>query len=95
MLLIKNALLPNFSDLSTKTTDLLIENGRFSAIAPNLQANCETIDTRGKLLLPGMADIHTHMVQSLTKGPLDDLNITQWLTKMLKVQWSLSEEEWY
>lgn len=95
MLLIKNALLPDFSDLSTAPTDLLIDNGRFSAIAPNLQANCETIDAKGMLLLPGMADLHTHMVQSLTKGPLDDLNITQWLTRMLKVQWSLNEEEWY
>ncbi|MBQ3216898.1 MAG: amidohydrolase family protein [Oscillospiraceae bacterium] len=95
MLLIKNALLPDFGTLSTSPTDLLIENGRFSAIAPELTADCQTVDAKGMLLLPGMADIHTHMVQSLTKGPLDDLNITQWLGKMLAVQWSLSEEEWY
>ncbi len=95
MLLIKNALLPNFEDLTAVPGDVLIEKGRFSAIGPNLQANCKTVDAGGKLLLPGMADIHTHMVQSLTKGPLDDLNITQWLIKMLKVQWSLGEEEWY
>lgn len=95
MLLIKNALLPDFEALTTSPTDVLIENGRFSAIAPNLQADCETVDAQGMLLLPGMADIHTHMVQSLTKGPLDDLNITQWLGKMLAVQWSLNEEEWY
>ena len=95
MLLIKNALLPDFTDLSTRTSDLLIENGRFVSIAPELNADCQTVDAKGMLLLPGMADIHTHMVQSLTKGPLDDLNITQWLGKMLKVQWSLNEEEWY
>ena len=95
MLLIKNALLPDFDTLTTEPTDLLIENGRFSAIAPQLTAQCETLDVHGMLLLPGMADIHTHMVQSLTKGPLDDLNITQWLQKMLAVQWSLSAEEWY
>ena len=75
MLLIKNALLPDFDNLTTSATDLLIEDGRFTAIAPNLQANCETVDAKGMLLLPGMADIHTHMVQSLTKGPLDDLNL--------------------
>lgn len=95
MLLIKNALLPNFETLTTTPSDLLIENGRFSAIAPQLEAQCETLDAHGMLLLPGMADIHTHMVQSLTKGPLDDLNITQWLQKMLSAQWSLTEEEWY
>lgn len=95
MLLIKNALLPDFRELSVRPSDLLIEEGRFSAIAPHLEADCETLDAKGMLLLPGMADIHTHMVQSLTKGPLDDLNITQWLGKMLKAQWSLNEEEWY
>ncbi len=95
MLLIKNALLPNFDTLTTTPSDLLIENGRFSAIAPQLTAQCETLDAQGMLLLPGMADIHTHMVQSLTKGPLDDLNITQWLQKMLAAQWSLTAEDWY
>ena len=38
MLLIKNALLPNFDTLTTTLSDLLIENGRFSAIAPQLTA---------------------------------------------------------
>ena len=95
MLLIKKALLPDFDTLTTAPADLLIENGRFSAIAPRLEAQCKTLDAHGMLVLPGMADIHTHMVQSLTKGPLDDLNITHWLQKMLAVQWSLSAEEWY
>lgn len=94
-LLIKNALVPNFEELTTNKQDILIENGRFSKIVPFLCADCKTIDAKEKLILPGMADIHTHMVQSLTKGPLDDLNITHWLTKMLSAQWSLSAEEWY
>ena len=94
-LLLKNVLLPNFEDLTTKRADILIENDRFSRIEPNIVAECRTIDAQEKLILPAMADIHTHMVQSLTKGPLDDLNITQWLNKMLAAQWSLSEEEWY
>ena len=95
MLLIKNVLLPDFDTLTTAPADLLIENGRFSAVAPQLSAQCETLDAHGMLALPGMADIHTHMVQSLTKGPLDDMNITQWLQKMLAAQWSLTAEEWY
>ena len=95
MLLIKNVLLPDFDALTTAPADLLIENGRFAAIAPQLSAQCETLDAHGMLALPGMADIHTHMVQSLTKGPLDDMNITQWLQKMLAAQWSLTADEWY
>ena len=95
MLLIKNALLPDFAALTTEPADVLVDNGRFAEIAPSVTADCETIDAHGMLMLPGMADLHTHMVQSLTKGPLDDLNITQWLNKMLAAQWSLSAEEWY
>lgn len=95
MLLIKNALLPDFDTLTAAPADALIENGVFAQLAPGLSFDCETLDAQGMLLLPGMADIHTHMVQSLTKGPLDGLNITQWLQKMLAAQWSFGEEEWY
>lgn len=95
MFLIKNILLPDFTSLTTKKSDILIENGHFSEISEKIDRPCQTVDGKGMLLLPGMADIHTHMVQSLTKGPLDDLNITDWLGKMLKAQWSLSSEEWY
>ncbi len=95
MLLIKNVLLPNFETLETEKNDILIDDGKFIEIAPNIEKNCETLDAKGKLILPGMADIHTHMVHSLFKGPLDDLNITNWLTKMLTAQWALDEEGWY
>ena len=92
---LKNVLLPNFETLTTQAGDVYIENGVFREIGPQIDRPCRIVEGEGMLLLPGMADIHTHMVQSLTKGPLDDLNITDWLGKMLSVQWSLSEEEWY
>lgn len=95
MLLIKDIRLPNFDTLQTTPCDVLIDKGRFVRIAPNITADAQTVDGRGRLMLPAMTDTHTHMVQSLTKGPLDDLNITNWLKKMLAVQWSLSDEEWY
>lgn len=95
MLLIKNILLPDFQTLTTKPSDVLIDGGRFVRFGENLTADAKIVDGGGKLMLPAMCDIHTHMVQSLTKGPLDDLNITEWLKKMLYVQWSLTEEEWY
>lgn len=95
MLLIKHALLPDFDTLTTTPCDVLIDNGQFVTFAPDISCACETIDAHGMLLLPGMADIHTHMVQSLFKGPLDDMNITQWLSKMLRAQWALDAEGWY
>ncbi len=95
MLLIKNVLLPDFDTLETKKGDVLIDGGKFIEIGENIEKNCETKDGKGMLILPGMSDVHTHMVQSLFKGPLDDLNITNWLTKMLTAQWALDEEGWY
>ena len=95
MLLIKNALIPDFDTLQTMPRDVLIEGDRFVKIAPDISADAEILDAEGMLMLPAIVDTHTHMVQSLTKGPLDDLNITEWLKKMLAVQWSLSDEEWY
>lgn len=92
---LKNVLLPDFDALTTSPVDVYVENGKFAQIAPQIDRPCKVVDGEGMLILPGMADIHTHMVQSLTKGPLDDLNITDWLGKMLKAQWSLSAEEWY
>ena len=80
MLLIRGAMLPDFETGTTTQADVLIRDGRFAAIAPHLEADCPIVEASGLLLLPGMADLHTHMVQSLTQGPLDDLNITQWLT---------------
>ena len=95
MLLICGAMLPDFETGTTTQADVLIRDGRFAAIAPHLEADCPIVEASGLLMLPGMADLHTHMVQSLTQGPLDDLNITQWLTRMLWAQWSLTEDEWY
>ncbi len=95
MLLIKHALLPDFDTLTTSVGDILIDEGRFIEFAPKIEKNCETVDAKGMLMLPAMADIHTHMVQSLFKGPLDDLNITEWLKKMLAAQWSLDADGWY
>ena len=41
--------------------DVAIANGRVMATEPNISADStETIDARGKLVVPGLIDIHTH-----------------------------------
>lgn len=44
-------------------TDLMIEDGKLSAIAPNLPAadGVREIDCRGRILLPGLFDVHVHL----------------------------------
>ena len=96
MKLVKNVLLPDFKALTVQTGDVLIKDGRFAEVGGVINApDAEVIEGSGMLMLPAMSDIHTHMVQSLTKGVLDDLNITDWLVRMLAVQSRLTDEDWY
>jgi len=58
-LLITNGML--VSDMGEKKTDVLLEDGMVSTIAPDLHVSCnETIDADGLLLFPGLIDCHVH-----------------------------------
>jgi dihydroorotase len=49
--------------------DVAIANGRIAAVAANIAATAaETIDARGKLVVPGLIDIHTHATRA-ADGP--------------------------
>lgn len=52
-------------------TDILVENARIAAIAPNLQADgAQTIDLLGQTILPGFFTAHVHLYG--VHGPLSD-----------------------
>src|SRR5262245_37235925 len=49
--------------------DLAIAGGRIAAVGANIAADAaDTIDGRGKLVVPGLLDIHTHVARS-ADGP--------------------------
>jgi dihydroorotase len=51
------------------TRDVAIADGRIAAIEPSIPAEAgETIDARGKLVVPGLIDIHTHAARN-KEGP--------------------------
>ena len=61
--------------------DVAIAGGRVAAVAPGIPtAAAETIDARGKLVVPGLIDIHTHTGRS-ADGPLLVLRdgVTGWI----------------
>jgi len=43
----------------------------------------QTIDARGKVILPGLINTHTHIPMVLFRGIADDLNLQDWLTKYI------------
>src|SRR2546428_7025772 len=41
----------------------------------------EVIDCRGKVLIPGLINAHTHLSMTLFRGYADDLELQEWLEK--------------
>ena len=63
-LLIKNAIIVNADKIWDKPQDILCESGKIIQIAPSIAAGAhEIIDAKGKKVLPGLIDIHTHLRQ--------------------------------
>src|SRR6266849_1704612 len=49
----------------------------------------EVIDCRGKALIPGLINTHTHLSMTLFRGYADDLELQQWLEKKI---WPLEKQ---
>ncbi|WP_017593014.1 amidohydrolase family protein [Nocardiopsis potens] len=60
--------------------DLLIREGAIAAVGGRLVAgpDTEVIDVRGKVLLPGFVDAHTHLWQSAIRGRGPALGLYEW-----------------
>lgn len=61
--------------------DLAIADGRVAAIAPRIIADVSnTIDARGKLVVPGLLDLHTHARRDASGPPRILLDgVTGWI----------------
>lgn len=60
--LIKNATVLTITNGNLEDTDVLVENGVIRRIGKNLTAaNVQTIDAKGKYLMPGIIDAHSHV----------------------------------
>jgi 5-methylthioadenosine/S-adenosylhomocysteine deaminase len=51
--------------------------------APKGMIAKEKIDARGKLILPGFINGHTHVPMTLLRGLKDDVRLEEWLTKFI------------
>ncbi|HID60297.1 MAG TPA: N-ethylammeline chlorohydrolase, partial [Hadesarchaea archaeon] len=54
------------------------------------------IDARGKVVLPGLINAHTHLSMTLLRGAADDMPLMGWLkTKIWPVEKNLKPEDCY
>ena len=61
-LFIKNAVIVNADKMSREPQDILLEKGIIAKIGKNLKVGqVKTIDAQGKLVFPGLIDIHVHL----------------------------------
>lgn len=77
-------------------TDILIENGNISKIAPSIEADCESLDASETVALPGLVNMHTHAAMALLRGYGDDMKLQDWLeNKVWPVEAKMTEEDVY
>ena len=69
------------TDIGTLPADVLIEDGRIAAVAPDLQAgtiDAEVLDVTGMIVAPGTIDTHRHTWQTQLRGLCGDWTLTDY-----------------
>lgn len=61
----------------------IVAVGPMSELANRRYAVKQTLDARGKAVLPGLVNTHTHLPMVLYRGLADDLILQEWLTKFI------------
>lgn len=66
---------------------IAIKDGKILAIGKSSdmrrRAARQTIDAKGKVIIPGLINTHTHVPMVLFRGISDDLDLNDWLTKYI------------
>jgi len=60
----------------------IVAVGKSSDLTKTYRAK-ETINAKGKVVIPGLINTHTHVPMSLYRGIADDLDLQEWLTKYI------------
>jgi 5-methylthioadenosine/S-adenosylhomocysteine deaminase len=56
--------------------------GKADGLPPNSRPK-KLIDAKGKVIIPGLVNTHTHVPMGLFRGIADDLDLQEWLTKYI------------
>lgn len=58
---------------------VVVEDGLVSGVGGEVPRGAEVLDGRGKAVIPGLVNLHTHSVQAAMRGLLDGLPLAAWL----------------
>ncbi len=78
-----------------KRGSIAVVNGKIVAVGENVKGKAEKIiDARGKVVLPGLVNGHTHLPMVLLRGVADDMPLKEWLsTKIWPIEKNLSAKD--
>ncbi|MES2533806.1 MAG: amidohydrolase family protein, partial [Pseudomonadota bacterium] len=63
-----------------EVADVLVEQGRIVRVGADLQAPAaQVVDARGRIVMPGLVNAHTHSNQALEKGLCDRYPLDAWM----------------
>lgn len=77
-LLIKNVILNN------ERKDIFIKDGRIETISGKIELDADrVIDGKGKYVIPGFVNMHTHAAMTLMRGIGEDISLMDWLQNII------------
>jgi 5-methylthioadenosine/S-adenosylhomocysteine deaminase len=67
---------------------IVIQKGKITKIGKRAEVMSkirakQTVDAKGKVIIPGLINTHTHVPMTLFRGIADDLDLNDWLTKYI------------
>ncbi|MBR4741187.1 MAG: amidohydrolase [Bacteroidales bacterium] len=88
MILLKNVLLQD------QPAHILVDGGRIARISrePFVVPGAEETDCRGKAVIPGFFNMHTHAAMILLRGIHEDLSLYDWLNNIWKIEAGLDKD---
>lgn len=94
MRLIMNSILIKNIHFNDVLTDILILGNRISKVAQNIDFNADKIiNGEGKVVIPGLINMHTHAAMTLMRGIGEDMSLMEWLEdRIWPVEGKLDDE---
>ncbi|MEM4255003.1 MAG: amidohydrolase [Candidatus Norongarragalinales archaeon] len=84
-LLVKNALVVTQDSQRRilRDCDVLVQGNSIAKVGRNLRENTAKIDGKGKILVPGLINTHTHLAMTLLRGYGEGLALNEWLKEKI------------